>query len=237
MGFESLPGSQIEIGRARDAVLSKVSESDIITNMTEIKEEIEVKYLDISKEEIESKLKALGAEKVGDIFLRHVAFDYPDYRLNKDNSWIRIRDEGDKVVLAFKKRLGVSSQDGSTNDEGMEEVEIVVDSYEETKKFLKKVGFIEKHGEAQKKRSKWKLATVTFDIDTVALIPTYLEIEAESWEDIDKISQKLDLDPEKRKVCSANQIYKMYGIDVDKYQVINFDEVVKKVTRRDASFR
>ena len=111
--------------------------------MTNIKEEIEVKYLDVNKEELEKNLKSIGAEKVKDIFLRHVAFDYPDYRLDKDNSWIRLRDEG-KIVLAFKKRLGVTSQDGSTNDEGMEEIEVAVDSYEETKLFLKKVGFIEK---------------------------------------------------------------------------------------------
>ena len=53
-------------------------------------------------------------------------------------------------MLAFKKRLGVTSQDGSTNDEGMEEVEVKVSSYEDTKTLLKKIGLIEKH-EAEKK--------------------------------------------------------------------------------------
>src|SRR4051812_20424598 len=156
--------------------------------MNPSKEEIEVKFLDINKDEIEAKLKSIGAEKIADIFLRHVAFDYPDYRLDKDNSWIRIRDEGEEIVLAFKKRLGVTSQDGSTNDEGMEEIEVVVSSYEDTKLFLKKIGLIEKHGEAQKKRSRWKKGSIEFDIDTIALIPTYLEIEAQSWEDIDVIA-------------------------------------------------
>lgn len=196
--------------------------------MSNNKEEIEVKYLDVDKNEIETKLKNIGAEKVKDIFLRHVSFDYLDYRLDKDNSWIRLRDEGDKIVLAFKKRLGVTSQDGSTNDKGMEEIEVTVDSYEETKLFLNKIGFIEKHGEAQKKRSKWKFGTIDFDIDTVAMIPTYLEIEAESWEDIDEIALKLGLNSEKRKICSANQLYKMYGINTDEYSTINFDEQVKK---------
>jgi adenylate cyclase class 2 len=191
-------------------------------------EEIEVKYLDIDKDKLEAKLKEIGAEKVQDIFLRHIAFDYPNWRLNKDNSWIRLRDEGEKIVLAFKKRLGVTSQDGSTPDEGMEEIEVVVDSYEQTKLFLKKVGFVEKHGEAQKKRSRWKKGTTEFDIDTVALIPTYLEIEADSWEDIDRVSQELGLDPEKRKICSAQQIYHIYGINAEEYHTINFDEVIKK---------
>jgi predicted adenylyl cyclase CyaB len=192
------------------------------------KEEIEVKFLSISKEEIEQKLAKIGATKVGDIFLRHVSFDYPDYRLDKDNSWIRLRDEGDKIVLAYKKRLGVTSQDGSTNDAGMEEIEVIVDDYEETKLLLKKVGFIEKHGEAQKRRTKWQKGTVVFDIDTVALIPTYLEIEAETLGDLEDAVQELDLDSAERKICSVNQLYAMYGINTSEYRTINFGEVVKK---------
>ena len=196
--------------------------------MSNSKEEIEVKYLNVDKDALEDKLVKIGAVKVKDIFLRHVSFDYPDYRLDKDNSWIRLRDEDEKIVLAFKKRLGVTSQDGSTNDRGMEEIEVVVDNYEETKLFLNKVGFIEKHGEAQKKRSKWKKGTVSFDIDTVAMVPTYLEIEAESWGDIDAVATELDLDIKDRKVCSSNQLYKIYGINTDEYKTINFDEVIKK---------
>ncbi len=196
--------------------------------MSNISEEIEVKFLDIDKELIEQKLKDIGAKKIGDVFLRHVSFDYPDFRLNKDNSWIRLRDEGDKIVLAFKKRLGVTSQDGSTNDEGMEEIEIVVDSYEETKNFLLKVGFIEKHGEAQKKRSKWQKGSVTFDIDTIPVVPTYLEIEAKSWEEIDLAIKELELNPEDKKICSANQLYTMHGINVFEYKQISFDGLIKK---------
>lgn len=196
--------------------------------MNKINEEIEVKFLNIDKEKIESKLKEIGAEKIGDVFLRHVAFDYPDFRLNKDNSWIRLRDEGDKIVLAFKKRLGVSSQDGSVPDEGMEEIEVVVDSFIETKQLLKKIGLIEKHGEAQKRRSKWKKGSVSFDIDTIALVPAYLEIEAESWDSIDKSIIELGLNPEDKKICSAQQVMMIYGINVEDYWTINFDEVIKK---------
>lgn len=196
-------------------------------NKQKTKEEIEVVFLDIDKEELEKKLKSVGAEKVKDIFYRHAAFDYPDYRLDKDNSWIRLRDDGGKIILAFKKRLGVTSQDGSTNDEGMEEVEVVVDSYEETKLFLEKVGFIEKH-EAEKKRSRWKKGTVVFDIDTWPSIPPFVEIEAESWEDIDEATKLLGFNPDERKICSVNQIYRLYDMDVNDYQKISFDGMVKK---------
>ena len=196
--------------------------------MLKQKEEIEVKYLEIDKQDIEKKLKEIGATKVGDFFLRHISFDYPDYRLDKDNSWIRLRDEQKQVILAYKKRMGVSSQDGSINDEGMLETEVKVDSYDNTRVFLKNIGLIEKHGEAQKKRTKWKKGNIIFDIDTIAMIPTYIEIEAQDLNEIDKVAIELGLNPEKRKICSANQVYKIYGINTEDYITINFDEQIRK---------
>lgn len=119
--------------------------------MNEVKEEeIEVVFLEIDKDKIEEKLLSIGAKKMKDIFYRNLSFDFPDYRLDKDNSWIRLRDQEDEIVLAYKKRLGVTSQDGSTNDTGMEEIEIIVDNYENARIFLEKIGLIEKH-EAEKK--------------------------------------------------------------------------------------
>ena len=197
----------------------------------EKREEIEAVYLDINKEEIEKELRAIGAEKTGDIFYRHSSYDYPDLRLDKDNSWIRLRDEGDKIILAFKKRLGVTSQDGSTNDDGMEEIELEVSSYEETAHFLKKIGMVEKH-EAEKKRSRWQKREIIFDIDTWPSIPTLLEIEGPSWEEVDSAARLLNLDPENKKVCSVNQIYKIYGLDVDDYLKISFGGLIKKNSKK-----
>ncbi|MFZ2522807.1 MAG: class IV adenylate cyclase [Minisyncoccia bacterium] len=196
--------------------------------MSSTNEEIEVIFLDIYKDVIEKKLIEIGAKKVKDIFYRHASFDYPDYRLNKDNSWIRLRDEDGEVVLAYKKRFGVTSQDGSTNDAGMEEIEFTVGSYENTKTFLGKVGFVEKH-EAEKKRTRWVKGSTVFDIDTWPELPTFLEIEAESWEDISTAEKELDLEEKNRKICSVNQIYKMHGMDVDDYLKISFDGMIKKL--------
>lgn len=190
-------------------------------------EEIEVIFLEVEKDKLEERLREIGATKSKDIFYRHVSFDYPDYRLNSDNSWIRLRDEGESVILAYKKRLGVTSQDGSTNDEGMEEIEVAVDDYENTKAFLLKIGLIEKH-EAEKKRTRWQRGSTVFDIDTWPAIPTFLEIEAASWDDIDEATAQLGFKKDDRKICSVNQIYKLYGMNVDDYLKLRFDGMVKK---------
>ena len=195
--------------------------------MTSTQEEIEVVFLEVDTEKLEKTLDEIGAVKVKDTFYKHTAFDYPDYRLDKDNSWIRLRDDGEKTTLTYKKRLGVTSQDGSTNDEGMEEIEIVVDGYENTKHFLTAIGLIEKH-EAEKKRTRWKKGTTFFDIDTWPGIPTLLEIEATRWRDIEEATTLLGFKKEDWKICSINQIYRLYNMDVNDYQKITFDEMVRK---------
>jgi len=69
-------------------------------------EEIEVKFLNIDPDLIENRLKEVGAKKVFERFYKRKAFDYPDLRLDKAGAWIRLRDEGDKITLAFKQRIG-----------------------------------------------------------------------------------------------------------------------------------
>ena len=55
------------------------------------------------------------------------------------------RDDGKKVTLAYKKNvLGVSGVKGQNDSSSMEEIEIIVSSYEDTISLLKKIGMIEK---------------------------------------------------------------------------------------------
>lgn len=190
-------------------------------------QEIEAKFLDINKDVLIAKLEELGAQKVGEFHYIHTAMDFPDYRLNKDNSWIRIRDEDGSITCTFKKRLGVTSQDGSTNDEGMEEIEISVSDYQKAKQIFKKLGMIEKH-EVEKRRIRYILDGVECDIDEIPLAPMYLEFEGESMKDLERVAVKLGFDFAEHKVCSAHQLYRMYGIDPDAYQVLNFTEQIKK---------
>lgn len=191
-------------------------------------EEFEVKFLKIDPVETRKKLKKLGAKKVFERLFRRKIYDYPDWRLNSGGSWLRIRDEGEQVTMTYKQRLGKNlDSTGKINDEGMEEVEVVVDNFENTCLIFEKIGFVCKRY-IENRRERWKLNDVTFDLDTYPLIPTYLEIETTSWEKIDEMILSLKLDPKEKKIFSGKQVYMNYGIDENDYDVITFENQVKK---------
>ena len=186
-------------------------------------EEIEVKFLNIDVEEIEKKLKDIGAEKVFEKLYKRKTFDYPDFRLDKKGSWIRLRHEGDEITLAFKQRLGI----GKDNDEGMEEIEFVVSDFEQAEHFLLSIGLIRK-GYQENKRIRYQLGNIEFDIDSWPKLNPYLEIETPSWEEIDKAISLLGLDPKEKRIFSTNQIYELEGINLNEYIEVTFNKMTKR---------
>lgn len=188
-------------------------------------EEIEVKFLDIDPAKIEAKLKEIGAQKTGDYFYKRRVFDFSDWRLDNDHSWLRLRTDGQKTTLTFKKRIG-AKKDGS-NDDGMEEIEVEVSDFKKTAELILKLGFIEKHY-VENKRIRWEKDGVEFDIDSYPSIPPYLEIEAQTWEKLNEATLWLGLDPAERRIFSANQVYKIYGINVKDYPIMTFETKIEK---------
>lgn len=181
--------------------------------------EIECKFLDVDPSELGAQLKALGAKRKYRRLFRRYVFDFPDLRLNSDSSWLRVRDEGDKVTLGYKQRLGV--EDGQ-NDGGMKEIEVTVSDFELTADLLRAIGMKPKFYE-ENWRTLYTLDDVEFMIDEWPLIPPYIEIESDSWEKVDAAAEKLGFDPKKKLVCSTMQVYKKYGIKESDYSVLTFE--------------
>ncbi len=188
-------------------------------------EEIEAKFLDIDVATLREKLENLGATLVGNFDYRRKLFDYPDYRLDAKSAWIRLRDEGEHITLSYKERIGVAS--GQFGDVGMKEIEVIVSDFDQTESLLKAIGLIEKRYE-ENRRERWMFGDIVFDIDTWPLIPTYLEIEAPSWEAVEKAARDLGLSWETHIRSSANQVFKKYGLDNHDYSVFTFDRQIKK---------
>lgn len=190
-------------------------------------QETEVKFLNIDPKEIEEKLKKLGAKKEFEKLYRRRVFDYPDRRLDNQGAWLRLRDEGNQTTLTFKRRLGIQGHRGETNDSGMEEIEVVVDNFDKTADLLKRIGFTEKFY-TENKRLRYSLNEIEFDIDSWPLIPPYLEIEAKGWAKVDEGIEFLGLNPNDKKIFSANQVYALNGITESDYQILTFTEQRKR---------
>ena len=174
--------------------------------------EIEVKILDINVEEIEKKLVEIGAEKIAEKNQRRNIYSVIS---GKTNPWIRLRDEGIKVTLTYKHIL---------NDEidGTQESEIIVDDFDKTNLMLNKLGFFRKLYQ-ENKRVSYKLGDVEIEIDTWPMIPTYLEIEAKSKEDIEKIVKLLGFSMEQTTSINVKKVYLKYGIDIDNIEELKFE--------------
>jgi adenylate cyclase, class 2 len=186
-------------------------------------EEIEGKFLDIKLDELTAKLEAIGAKKQFRKLFRRYVFDSPDRRLNSANSWLRVRDEGDKVTLTFKQRTDVQA---GRQDSGMREIEVEVNDFDHTQQLLRAIGMEPKFYE-ENWRTLYQLDGVDLCIDEWPLIPPYLEIEADSWDKVDSTALKLGLDPAEKQICATMQVYEKYGINENDYAVLTFEKQEK----------
>jgi adenylate cyclase class 2 len=190
-------------------------------------EEIELTYIDLDIDKLLAALTSNGAEKVGDYHYRRIVFDYPDFRLDKEAAWVRLRDEGDKVTFTFKQRLGKNLDSLLGDDDGMYECETVVQDFDATREILLKIGLIEKMYQ-ENKRTRYILDGVECDIDTWPLLDPYLEIEGKSWDEVRAVAQKLGLQPEDGQKFSTNQIYRLKGLDDRNYTRLTFSEQIER---------
>jgi len=190
-------------------------------------EEVEVKFLSVDPQKMEEKLKSIGAKREFERLYKRRVFDYPDLRLDSDAAWIRVRDEGDNIMMAFKQRIGVNGHRGENNDKSMEEVEFEVSDFGKACIFLEKIGLKEKFY-LENRRIRYKMDDIEFDIDFWPKLKPYLEIEAPNWEKLDEAIKLLGLNPADKKIFSTTQIYALSGIRDKDYRQITFEEMVKK---------
>ena len=153
-----------------------------------MQQEIEVKFLDVEFEDIRAKLKKLGAVCEQQMrLMRRVVIDYPDRKLQATgDSWVRVRDEGDKITLTFKK---------TTEHEfgGAHEIEVTVSDYQKTIDIFLAMGLVV-HTDQETRRETWKLNDVEVVLDEWPWLNPFIEIEGNSEEDVKAVAQQLGLD-------------------------------------------
>src|SRR3989344_879632 len=184
--------------------------------------ELEAKFLDIDPDKIRALLKKHGATLVHEErLMRRITLDYPDTRLRKVGGWVRLRDEGDKITLAYKQLV-------DRTIEGTKEVSFVVDNFESSTNFLLAVGLAKKSYQ-ETKRERWDLGGVEVTIDTWPWIPTFVEIEGASETKLRDAADKLGLDWSKAMHGSVETAYQAYyqvsEDDVNSWESMTFSPV------------
>ena len=152
-----------------------------------MKNENEAQFLDIDKNAIRKKLKAIGATLIKpEVLMRRVVF------YTGEHSFARVRDEGNKIVMTYKN----VSDDHSIL--GTKEVNIEVNNYDDAILFMQGCGLkIKAHQET--KREIWTYDNVEICIDTWP------------W-----LAQKLGFTKADAKYGSVDTTYQSYyGVDTD----------------------
>lgn len=174
--------------------------------------EYELRVLEINKEEMMKKLEKLGAKKIGEFFQKRYVYDLSPIQKGK---WIRLRTNGNETTLTYKNII-------NNLIDGTKEIEIVVDNFEKTNTFLENIGFIHRNYQ-ENNRISYLLDGVRIDIDSWPMIPSYMEIEGESEEDVLNIKDKLIVDEKNVTFLNCDDIYKnRYGIDISKIKDLKF---------------
>ncbi len=167
--------------------------------------EYEATYLNINRDEMSEKLKEIGAKLVRPEFMqKRIPFYFPNHD-DKEDRFIRVRDEGDKITMTLKIFEGDKIED-------QKEINLVIDDFQKGVEILNLLG-CEGKSYQETKREIWALDGVEIMIDEWPFLEPFVEIEGKSEEEVKNVSKKLGFDYSEALFCSADVIYaKKYGI-------------------------
>src|SRR3989344_6765434 len=142
--------------------------------------EIEVRFLNINPKAIIAKLIKLNAKDECEYKILETIFYDKNKTWIEKGKFVRIRKSKNKILVSYKHHQKHTAT-------GTYEIEFEVNDFNKAKLFLENLGLVAFRIQ-EKKRHTFKLENVILDIDTWPTIPTYLEIEGESEEDLKDIA-------------------------------------------------
>lgn len=176
--------------------------------MNEAPTEYEVKFFPINLEEMRQKLQDAGASlRTPERLMRRCMFA-AGANPGMTCTYVRVRDEGDKVTMSAKWH----ATDG--NMDSQKEHETTVKNFEIARQILLSAGLTQT-GFQENKRETWEMPDNTLiELETWPQLPNYLEIEGKSEEAVKKTASMLALDWDKHTIHSNDHLYaKHWNID------------------------
>ena len=151
--------------------------------------EIEAKILEVDRAAVEAKLGVLGGQLMFEKEFYAVYYDAPDGSLHGSGKTIRLRKEGEQVVLTVK--LKAKNQAGV---KVAEEYETGVEDFGKMDQVLTSLGYVVVR-KMRKMRAQYALGNAHVVIDDykgeLDFIPVFIEIEAGSKEAVVKVAEDL----------------------------------------------
>jgi adenylate cyclase class 2 len=181
-----------------------------------MQKEIETRFLDINKNEVVKKLLSLGAVDKGEEKLDEIIFHAADGSWIGKRKFIRLRKIKDKIKLTYKENI-------EQTVDSAKEIELEVSDLKKCSEFFHNIG-LRAMRELEKYRHTFEFGDITIDIDTWPRIPAYMEIEGPSVVSLKEFCKKLGMDWEKRFDGDAREVFRLYGYDLDKLDVVTFSK-------------
>lgn len=148
--------------------------------------EIEVKFVDVDIDDVRGRLEAAGAVcKQPMRLMRRVLIEEPHHK--EERSFIRIRDEGDKVTLCFKRR---GKPDEETTIDSVKELETTVGDFDTTIKIFAEAGW-QYTTYQESRRETWHLGEAEVVIDEWPWLRPMIEIEAGTEQEVRRVADLL----------------------------------------------
>jgi len=160
------------------------------------KTEIEVKYPNIDIEKMRETLKRLGAKLV--IPMRQMRrVNFKNAEMTRDKKYIRVRDEGGKIVMTYKCFL---------HGKYAEEIETTVGDFDYACAIITALG-IPQSAYQESRREEWHLDGAEVVIDEWPWVAPYIEIEAETEAQCQSVVKKLGLNWDDALYGAVSAIY------------------------------
>jgi len=175
--------------------------------------ENEIKIIDADTAEVANKLLKLGFEQQTVTEFKRYIFDLPS---GEKNAWIRLRSDGKHATVTYKRVLKDSI-------DGVEEIEVTVDNFDRAKELLSAAG-LKQVSYQENTRKSFLQSGIEVSIDSWPLIPPYIEIEAPTKAEVEDTLHRLGLSKHKLSSLPTKDIYEMYGLHLDDYKVLKFED-------------
>jgi len=165
--------------------------------------EYEYTFRNYNKKKLIEIIKQNGGYKVGHYIFKVMVFIHP---LEKDGTYIRVRDEGHRITMTYKYL---------NNKKFADEHEINIDNFDAAVNILLGIGCKTKYY-YEKLREIWNIknSEIVFDINPG--MPERMEVESPTLKELDNLTKKLDLLKFKLNGSETPISEELYGFKIPK---------------------